>query len=1008
MKRWISILFGGILLTGPTAWAADPVGPAHDTFPVSSGVSAPMRLAGSNPQRYATAYQRALAYLTAHVSARGLVTRQTGSPAGANTSAYVAVALAENGQVTAARAIVNRLALKQTSQGGWNQALNPRDPATLGATAHVLWAEASIAEYLPGADGGVLRPSIERGANRLVTWSSPVWGTFMQTPTAVGSAEENAVAVTALERASQVAGTEAERRAWRLDMVRARAGLINDNGVSRTTTTDFLAVPLWNLEKKPVALRRDVASLFELGFAYQGYGAKAGPGYYTWMDWENGVSTFNDVMASANAGLPDVAEMQYNYGLTLQNADGGFGAMAHAPVGPETGAFHRPPTTSSVPVTAHYLLASQSLLRHHMIGFGWHAATISTQGHTKHLEAPAVARLDPRIPMKRGIRVAVLVSDPNTVISSSKPPTVVSNEAGLELNAAWQLTQMGYNVSLFWYKPNHAENFYPRADLWANLKSFQVLVMSNNGFSDQNGYQAAFRKHVGQLQSWLAHGGRFLDLGDQGSAPLPTKFSVSVKPSRIHRVIWANANLSVVWQNAAGGYYRSLPSGYQTLAVGGRAVGAMKPVAVGAHDGKGRIVLTTLSTANHAQDHMPFTKALWTWAIRSIPSNSQAAPMESYAQAARNLMGAMQRNYLASGTHLYIELSYPREHLPPPTGPQLQYAYLWPFTQAMAGLVESTSVLDKAQARMALKSANQGLAQYYDAYLSPPGYESYVASAGGGTAYFDDNGWTDLDLLHAYRDTGNPLFLKEAKVDTKFLESGWNRTNSPQGGEYFNENSQTRTQTATGSFLDAVLRLYLATRNPKDLNWARSISAWDRKYMRGLNGIYSDSMSPDGVVAGPPFTYDAGVVLQADVLLYRATGKALYLKRAEQLGVAAISAFVDPLNGVLIENAGTSNAPFNAILLRGLNMLWRVDPSPLWLSPLKRQAAMAIRYDRFPNGVYGSNWTGMNNPQTGVDLLTQGGTLRLFGMLADVQQPRNPTNRGAGPKGRFSIHNREE
>ena len=726
------------------------------------------------------------------------------------------------------------------------------------------------------------------------------------------------------------------------------------------------------------------------------------------MDWENGVRTFNDVIASANAGLPDVAEMQYNYGLTLQNADGGFGAMAHAPVGPETGAFHRPPTTSSVPVTAHYLLASQSLLRHHMIGFGWNTATIATKGHTGEINALAVARLDPRIPMKRGIRVAVLVSDPNTVISPSKPPTVVSNEAGLELNAAWQLIQMGYNVSLFWYKPNHAENFYPRADLWTNLKSFQVLVMSNNGFSDQNGYQAAFRKHEGELQSWLAHGGRFLDLGDQGSAPLPTEFSVPVKPSRIHRVIWANANLPVVWQNAARGYYRSLPSGYQTLAVGGRAVGAMKPVAVGAYDGKGRIVLTTLSTANHAQDHLPITKALWAWATRSIPSNSQAAPMESYAQADRNLMGAIRRNYFASGTHLYIELSYPLEHLPPPTGPQLQYAYLWPFTQAMAGLVESTSVLGKAQARMALKSANQGLAQYYDAYLLPPGYESYVASAGGGTAYFDDNGWTDLDLLHAYRDTGNPLFLKEAKAATKFLESGWNRTNSPQGGEYFNENSQTRTQTATGSFLDAVLRLYLATRNPKDLSWALSISAWDRKYMRGLNGIYFDSMSPDGVVAGPPFTYDTGVVLQADVLLYRATGKALYLKRAEQLGVAAISAFVDPLNGVLIENAGTSNAPFNAILLRGLNMLWRVDPSPLWLSPLKRQAAMAIRYDRFPNGVYGSNWTGMNNPQTGVDLLTQGGTLRLFGMLADVQQPRNPTNRGAGPKSRFSIHNREE
>lgn len=1007
MKLGIPILLGGLLWNGlaGSAWAAVPKVSAHDAFPFGASISTPMMLTGSDPRSYATAYQRALAYLADHVLAGGLVIRQTGRPAGADTSAYVAVAMAESGRLTAARAIVNRLALKQTSQGGWNQALNPRHPATLGATAYALWAEAFVAKLFPIVDDSMLRQSIERGANRLVTWSSPLWGTFGQTSHSVGSAEVNAVAVTALGWARHVAGTGIERRVWSLDLVRAREGLITDSGVSRTTTTDFLAVPLWNIEKKPVALQRDVASLFELGFAYQGYGAKVGPGYYTWMDWENGISTFNDVIASANAGLPDMAEMQYNYGLTLQNADGGFGAMAHAPVGPETRSFHRPPTVSSVPATAHYLLASQSLLRHHMMGFGWNGATIATKGHTGKINAPAVARLDPRIPMKRGIRVAVLVSDPNTVISLSHPPTVVSNEAGLELNAAWQLTQMGYNVNLFWYKPKHAENFYPRADLWANLKSFQVLVMSNNGFSDQNGYKTAFRKHEGELQRWLAHGGRFLDLGDQGSAPLPTEFSVSVKPLRISRVTWANTNLPLVWPNAAQGYYRSLSAGYQTLAVGGREVGAMKPVAVGAHDGQGRIVLTTLSTANHAQDHMPITEALWGWATRSIPSNSHATPMKSYARADRNLMGAIKRNYLVLGTHLYREFSYSLEHLRHRTGIQRHYAYLWPFTQAMAGMVESASVLGKARTKRTLKFVNQGLSQYYDAYLSPPGYESYLADEGGGTAYFDDNGWTDLNLLHAYRDTGNFRFLEEAKVDTKFLEGGWNKANAPLGGEQFNENSDIRTQTATGSFLDATLRLYLATRNPKDLNWAQSISAWDRKYMRGLNGIYSDSMSPTGMVGGPPLTYDTGVVLQADVLLYRATGKALYLKRAQQLGVAAISVFVDPLNGVLVENAGASNAPFNAILLRGLDMLWRIDRNPLWLSPLKRQADLAIRYDRFPSGLYGSNWTGINNPQTAVDLLTQGGTLRLFGMLADMRQLARPRHPDAGLK-RNSIHNR--
>lgn len=989
MKPWMSIFSGGILSAGSagSARAAEPLVAVRNSPAAVPDTSAPLLLTGSHPPSYATAYQRALTCLKIHVSAAGLDARQTGKPASADTSAYVA--FTRIGQMTTASTIVNRLARMQTLQGGWNQAVNFRAPAALGATAHTFWAEVYVAELSPGVEGSALRPSIEWGANLLVTSSSPVWGTFMQTPNSVGSAEENAVAVSALPRATQVAGTRAGRRLWNAHVVRARAGLIDNHGVSRTTTTDFLAPPLWNLERKTGALRRVVASLFGLGFAYQGYGAKVAPGYYTGTDWENGVSTCNDVMASVNAELPGVAEMQYNHRLTLQNADGGFGAIAHAPVGPEMGSFHRVPNASSVPVAAHYLLASQSLLRHHMIGFGWRSATISVAGQTIELKAPAGDHLDPRSPMHPGRRVGVLASDPNTVISSSKPPTVVSNETGMELNAAWQLTYMGYNVSLFWDKPNHAQNFYPRADLWANLKSFPFLVMSNNGVLHRDDYKAAFRKHANELQSGLAQDGRFLDLGDHGLAPLPPPFSLSVIPSTISRVKGENTDAIVSWQQAARRYYSSSGAcAYHILATGGDGAGGMHPVAVGAQDGKGRIVLTTILAAGHAQDHTSIPKARSAWATQSL--HSIEPPMESYVQTDRNLMRIMKRHYLAAQTHLYVELSYPSEYLPPPVGSQRLYAYLCPFTQAIAGMVESASVLGKTRTGKALKSANQGLNQYYDRYFPPPGYESDVASGGGGATFFDDHGWTELDLLGAYRDTRNLVRLKEAEVDTKFLAGGWNRTGSPPGGEYFNEHSQTRTQTAAGSFLDATLRLVLTTRNPKLLTGARSISAWHRKYIRALNGIYSDSMSPSGEVGGTPFTYDTGVVPEADVLLYRVTGQMVYLKRAQQRAVAAISVFVNPLNGVLAEDAGTANALFKAILLRALDMLWRINPNPLRISPLKRQAVLAIRYDCFASGVYGSNRTGVNNPQTAVVPLTQGGTLRLFGELAAMHPPATP------------------
>ncbi len=81
---------------------------------------------------------------------------------------------------------------------------------------------------------------------------------------------------------------------------KANQGLTSDNGVSRVNTSDFLASATWNLDASPVSAQREVGAMADLSFAYQGYGAKLGPGYYSGMDWTDGVSTFNDVIASVN------------------------------------------------------------------------------------------------------------------------------------------------------------------------------------------------------------------------------------------------------------------------------------------------------------------------------------------------------------------------------------------------------------------------------------------------------------------------------------------------------------------------------------------------------------------------------------------------------------------------------------------------------------------------------------------------------------------------------------
>ncbi len=948
--------------------------------PSSFGIQASsLTLVNASPSSYLSSYQNALNYLAGRVQPDGQVLAGNGQPASTADTAYTAVALALSNQIATAQRIIGWLQKNQESSGGFSAVPGIAGSPDLRDTALALFAIGEVSHLGGGTTASWNALSV--GLNNLLTLQNQNDGTFAS-PGATADAESNAIAIRALQIGSYLADRSGHANAaetWAHSADRAQAALTADNGVSRSTTTDMIAGALWGLSPQ-LSAQRQVGATNDLSFAYAGFGAKAGPGYYTGMDWIDGVSTFNYAIAAARAGLPDLAVAQYNYGLKLQNADGGFGSSAHPPVGPETGGFSAGPNGSSVLVTAHYLLATHALLTHGALGFGWQSATVAQNGATGQIMTnPPV--LDPAIPMQNGPRVAVLIGSPAASVSASAPAKNNTTEASLQMNAAYELTQMGYRVTLFWYKPNQAEQFYNLNAFWNSLGSFQDVIASNGTFSFSNGFKSSFAAHQQQFLAWLNQGGRFIDAGDNGVLPLLGAQTASA-PSAVNRVIFTAgmegalagngaATAGVNWPNAATAYYSSAP-GFTTFASGLSGMQQL-PVAVGKTVGAGRVLLTTLSVANYAQDRAPVLAAMLDWANQGVQAQEQS-PV-NYATAAQQLYQAMQTVYQVSGTNLYKEHNFPAQG-------DRTYSYLWPFTQAFGGVAASDRVLPGVATDLSNMAA--GLSQYYNAASVPPGYDSYVMSQGGGTQFFDDNGWTALDLMRSYADTGNQQYLQLAENLFPFLASGWSKTKVPTGGEYFNTNRIGRTQTATGSDMDAALRLYLATKNRLYLTFGQNAYTWDRTYMKGVNGLYNDGMSSTGVVGGTPFTYDTGVVLQADVLLYRITNDATYLARARQLAVEGMTLYTDPLSGIMVNNAGQSNAPFNEIFLRGLLMLYKATGSQPYLQYIEHQANVAYRYDRMANGIYGMNWSGVNDPTVPTDLLVQGGTLRLLGMLASL------------------------
>lgn len=269
-------------------------------------------------------------------------------------------------------------------------------------------------------------------------------------------------------------------------------------------------------------------------------------------------------------------------------------------------------------------------------------------------------------------------------------------------------------------------------------------------------------------------------------------------------------------------------------------------------------------------------------------------------------------------------------------------AAVWPHGQVIAGALDNAIVNgDPSAATAALKALDQ--------YAQGGAYAPSPNGSGHAQRFFDDNEWIGLDLLQAYSQTGDSAYLSKAENLFKFVQSGW----SPKGGVLWEENAKqpTRNTCSNGPAEEMALRLYLATKDPKYLDFAKKVDAFLNSTLRTPDGLYADHVDDSGRVDGSIYSYNQGTPIGADVLMYRATGDTTYLDRAKQTAKAALAYFGQ--NDRLWKGAPC----FNAIFFRNLMALDAVAPDPSY-----RQAVQ---------GYLDRAWSQARDPNTG--LFDQGG-----------------------------------
>ena len=285
---------------------------------------------------------------------------------------------------------------------------------------------------------------------------------------------------------------------------------------------------------------------------------------------------------------------------------------------------------------------------------------------------------------------------------------------------------------------------------------------------------------------------------------------------------------------------------------------------------------------------------------------------------------------------------------------------------------------DPAQYRPILDDFGQGLREYWDPQPkgTPPGFNAYCSGPGGDDKYYDDNAWLVLGYLEAYEATHDPKYRQWARETQTFVLSGWD--DKLGGGIYWSLKHQGKATAANAPASVGALRL-AALGDTEQRDWALRIVNWVDATLKADNGLYWDNIALDGKVEKTEWTYNTGLMIQADLLLFQTQGDRKALGEAERSADAAIATWQDLATG-----AFTNNANFTHLLCEGLLRLYQADHDIRYLDAVRRHAAFGYRYVRdAQGGGYWNDWT--KTPHKADErkaLLENASDARLFWLLA--------------------------
>ena len=326
-----------------------------------------------------------------------------------------------------------------------------------------------------------------------------------------------------------------------------------------------------------------------------------------------------------------------------------------------------------------------------------------------------------------------------------------------------------------------------------------------------------------------------------------------------------------------------------------------------------------------------------------------------YGQRADASYAALQ-TYFAAGDGLY------REQYPVEAGDNA-YSYEWPFSQAHVAALDLAARPGRAGRAYAGALAAHDAAQlsyWHDAGSTGlPGFASGVEPpfGSGGDFFYDDNEWVGLQDVQHFAFFHDAASVRQAEQIFALVESGWDSdpTHPDPGGVFWTQASWSSDRNTVSNMPGAELglRLYQITGRAEYLEWALRMYRWTNANLQRADGLYSDHVGLDGTVEKTVWSYNQGVPVGVNVLLYEVTGQRRYLHEAQRIAAASYDYFV---RGGRLDG---QPAFFNSIYFKNLLLLESVTHGTRY------RQAMADYAER--------TWDTRRDPATGLFHFAAGG-----------------------------------